>query len=88
MTRPRHALVSAAVVLVLLATGCARRPSVTQAAAPPPTGAPVAVAPAPAPIPVPEPPRAEPPAPAPAEPAPAPVVTARPVPQGRPERPV
>ena len=81
MTRPRHALVSAAVVLVLLATGCARRPSVTQAAAPPPTGAPVAVAPSPAPIPVPEPPRAEPPDPAPAEPAPAPVVTARPVPQ-------
>jgi len=80
MTRHRHALVSAAVVLLLFATGCARRPSVTQAAAPPPTGAPVAVAPAPQPEPAPAP--AVPPAPAPAEPAPAPapVVTARPDP--------
>jgi peptidoglycan-associated lipoprotein len=76
-TQHRHALVTAAVVLVLLATGCARRPSVTQAAAPPPTGAPVAVAPPPAPAPV-----AAPPAPAPAEAAPAPVTTARPAPQG------
>ena len=82
MTRHRHALVSAAVVLLLFATGCARRPSVTQAAAPPPTGAPVAVAPAPQPEPAPAPAPAAPPAPAPAEPAPAPapVVTARPDP--------
>ena len=75
-TKHRHVVVSAAVVLVLLATGCARRPALTQAAAPPPTGAPVAVAPAPAPAPAPV---AAPPAPAP-EPAPAPVAAARPAP--------
>src|SRR5437762_11436689 len=70
MTRPRHALVSAAVILALFVTGCAKQPAVTQAAAPPPTGAPVAAAPAP--------PVAA--APAPAAPAP-PVVTARPAPK-------
>src|SRR5438034_844024 len=48
MTRSRHALVSAAVILALFVTGCAKQPAVTQAAAPPPTGAPVAAAPAPA----------------------------------------
>jgi len=79
MTRYRHALLSVAVVLVLLATGCARRPAITQAAAPPPTGAPVAVAPPPpAPAPVVAPPA---PAPAPAAPTPAPVETARPAPK-------
>src|SRR5438034_216826 len=72
MTRSRHALVSAAVILALFITGCAKQPAVTQAAAPPPTGAPVAAAPAP--------PAAAAPAPAPAAPAP-PVVTARPAPK-------
>jgi len=76
MTRSRHALVSAAVILALFVTGCAKQPAVTQAAAPPPTDAPVAVAPAPpvaaAPAPT--------PAPAAPEPAP-PVVTARPAPK-------
>jgi len=72
MTRSRHALVSAAVILALFVTGCAKQPAVTQAAAPPPTGAPVAAAPAP--------PVAAAPAPAPAAPAP-PVVTARPAPK-------
>src|SRR5437867_12024348 len=72
MTRSRHALVSAAVILALFVTGCAKQPAVTLAAAPPPTGAPVAAAPAP--------PVAA--APAPAAPAPAPpVVTARPAPK-------
>ena len=75
-TKHRHAMVSAAVVLMLVATGCARRPSVTQAA-PAPTGPPVAVAPAPAPAPV----VAPPPAPAPVEAAPAPAVAARPAPK-------
>src|SRR5689334_2735481 len=75
-TKHRHAVVSAAIVLVLLATGCARRPAITQAAAPPPTGAPVAVAPPPAPAPV-----VAPPAPAPAPAAPAPVEAARPAPK-------
>ena len=72
MTRSRHALVSAAVILALFVTGCAKQPAVTQAAAPPPTGPPVAAAPAP--------PVAAAPAPAPAAPAP-PVVTARPAPK-------
>src|SRR5436309_5827379 len=72
MTRSRHALVSAAVILALFITGCAKQPAVTQAAAPPPTGAPVAAAPAP--------PAAAAPAPAPAAPAP-PAVTARPAPK-------
>ena len=67
MTRSRHALVSAAVILSLFVTGCAKQPAVTQAAAPPPTGAPVAAAPAP-------------PVAAAPEPAP-PVVTARPAPK-------
>ena len=67
MTRSRHALVSAAVILALFVTGCAKQPAVTQAAAPPPTGAPVAAAPAP-------------PVAAAPEPAP-PVVTARPAPK-------
>src|SRR5213079_1867539 len=46
MTRSRHALVSAAVILALFVTGCAKQPAVTQAAAPP--APPVAAAPAPA----------------------------------------
>jgi peptidoglycan-associated lipoprotein len=63
---------------VLLAAGCAKRPAMTQAAAPPPTGAAV-TAPAPAPAPTPAPPTAAapppavvaaPPAPAPPRPAP------------------
>src|SRR5438046_9153526 len=77
MTRSRHALVSAAVILALFITGCAKQPAVTQAAAPPPTGAPVAAAPAP--------PAAAAPAPAPAAPAP-PVVTARPAPRSEERR--
>src|SRR5439155_390768 len=78
MTRSRHALVSAAVILALFVTGCAKQPAVTQAAAPPPTGAPVAAAPAPPVAAAPAPPVAA--APAPAAPAP-PVVTARPAPK-------
>ena len=86
MRHARHAFLCAAVVLTLLATGCARRPSVTQAAAPPPTGG-VAAVPAPAPVPAapaPAPPASAPPAPAPpvqAAPVPAPVETARPAPK-------
>jgi peptidoglycan-associated lipoprotein len=69
---------------ILVATGCAKRPSLTQTAAPPPTGAAVTAPPAPAapPAPVappavtppPTPPAvaAAPPAPAPAPPRPAP----------------
>jgi len=76
MTRSRHpVLCFAGVVLAFLAIGCARRPSVTQAAAPPPTGGPVAVAPAPTPAPPPAPAAAEP------TPPPAPVETARPAPR-------
>ena len=73
-----------ALPLLLLATGCAKRPAVSQAAAPPPTGAvvaapPPAATPAPAPAPVVPPPAPAPvapptpapPAPAPARPAPA-----------------
>jgi peptidoglycan-associated lipoprotein len=81
MTRSRHSLLCfAAVVLVVVAFGCARRPSVTQVVAPPPTG-PIAVAPAP-PAPTPTPPAVQPP-PAAVEPppAPAPVETARPAPK-------
>jgi peptidoglycan-associated lipoprotein len=82
MTGSRAICACAALVLALSITGCARRPSVTQAAAPPPTAAvatapapaPAAVAPAPAPAPTAATP--EPPAPAPAAAA-----TARPAPQ-------
>jgi peptidoglycan-associated lipoprotein len=85
MTGSRALCACAALVLALSITGftgCARRPAVTQAAAPPPTAA-VATAPVPAPATV------APPAPAPAPaaatpepPAAAPAaVTARPAPQ-------
>ena len=87
MTRARHAFLYTAVALTLLATGCARRPAVTQAAAPAPTGG-VATVPAPAPVPAAPPaapPASAPPAPAapPAQaaPVPAPVETARPAPK-------
>jgi peptidoglycan-associated lipoprotein len=75
-----------ALALMLLAAGCAKRPALTQAAAPPPTAAavttpapappaPAPVAPTPAPAPPTPPPVAAappaPPAPAPARPAPA-----------------
>jgi len=80
MTRSRHAFVLAAIGLALLASACARRPSVTVAAAPAPT--------APAPVMAPAPPPAAAPAPAPAPvaptPAPAPAPAAAPA-QPRPE---
>jgi peptidoglycan-associated lipoprotein len=78
MTGSRALCACGALVLALWITGCARRPSVTQAAAPPPTAA-VATAPVPAPAavaPVPAAATPEPPAPAPAA-----AVTARPAPQ-------
>jgi peptidoglycan-associated lipoprotein len=84
MTRSHALCAGAALILALSITGCARRPAVTQVAAPPPTAAAVtAPAPAPAPAavapaPAPEPAPATPPPPA---PAPAPAVTARPAPQ-------
>jgi peptidoglycan-associated lipoprotein len=82
--RSSRAVLYTAVVLALFASGCAKRPAETQAAAPAPTGAPVAVAPAPAPAPAPVAPAPAPappaPAPAPVAPAPAPAETARPAP--------
>src|SRR6185312_12713976 len=74
MRRAGTALFSTAIVLALVAHGCAKTPSMIQASAPAPTAAP---APAPAP-----PPAAVVPAPAPvaAVAAPAPVATARPAP--------
>jgi peptidoglycan-associated lipoprotein len=64
-----------AVAVVLLSTplavGCAKRPSITQAAAPPPTGSTVTTPPAPAPV-APPPVAPPPAAPAPASPAPTP----------------
>jgi peptidoglycan-associated lipoprotein len=72
MRRAGTALFSTAIVLALVAHGCAKTPSMIQASAPAPTAAP---APAPAP------PRpAAVPAPAPVAPAPAPAATARPAP--------
>jgi peptidoglycan-associated lipoprotein len=68
------------VVPILLAAGCAKRPAMTQAAAPPPTGAAVTT-PAPA---VPPTPLAPPPGVA---PAPPPVVAATPPPAPAPPRP-
>ena len=80
-TRAHRALFYAAVVVILAAPGCAKRPAVTQASAPPPT---MQAAPAPAPAPAPPPVAAAPPAaaptPAPA-PAPPPAPTARPAPE-------
>jgi peptidoglycan-associated lipoprotein len=80
MTR-RAGCLALAPLLMLLAVGCAKRPALTQAAAPPPTAAavtapatppPAPVAPAPAPAPATPPPvAAAPPAPAPPAPAPA-----------------
>jgi peptidoglycan-associated lipoprotein len=78
MTRSRYALICAALALTFVAPGCAKRPSMNQAAAPPPVSGPVAVAPA---APAATPPAstpAAPPASAPAETAP--VTTARPAP--------
>jgi peptidoglycan-associated lipoprotein len=64
---------------MLLAAACAKRPAMTQTAAPPPTGAAVTAAPpAPAPAAPVAPPAAEPPA------TPAPVVAAPPAPAPRP----
>jgi peptidoglycan-associated lipoprotein len=81
MSGASHACVYAAVVLAVWAAGCAKRPSVTQAAAPPPTGS--AVAPVPAPAPAAAAPAAPPAAPpAAAAPTPAPAETARPAPRG------
>jgi peptidoglycan-associated lipoprotein len=82
LRRSHQAFLCAAVVLTVSATGCARRPSVTQAAAPPPTGSAVAAVPAPAPAPAA--PAAAPPPTAPSPqvaPVPAPVETARPAPR-------
>jgi peptidoglycan-associated lipoprotein len=72
-------------VLAMLAPGCAKRPALTQAAAPPPTGTaettppatPAPAVPAPAPAPV-APPAAAPPAAPPPVAAPAPAPPARP----------
>jgi len=84
MTMPRLFALCTGVALILglSFTGCARRPSVTQAAAPPPTGAATAPAPAPAAV-APSTAPAPAPAPAAAPPAPAPdtAATARPAPQ-------
>ena len=83
MRRAGTALFSTAIVLALVAHGCAKRPSMIQASAPAPTGTPAAAAP---PAPAPRPPAA---AQAPASPpvtavtpapAPAPAATARPAP--------
>jgi peptidoglycan-associated lipoprotein len=74
-------------LLLVLAPACAKRPALTQAAAPAPTGAVTAAPPAPAPAPAPE------PAPAPAAPvtpppaAPPPVTAAPPAPAPPPPRP-
>jgi peptidoglycan-associated lipoprotein len=80
----RRLQVLTVLLALMLAAGCAKRPALTQAAAPPPTGAATAAPPAPAPpaappaavAPTPPPPVAAAPPPAPA-PAPAP---ARPAP--------
>jgi peptidoglycan-associated lipoprotein len=68
MTLRTPYLVFALPLMLLLAAGCAKRPAITQAAPPPPTGAVVTAPPAPAPAPSPVVP---PPAPAPATPPPA-----------------
>ena len=78
MRRAGTALFSTAIVLALVAHGCAKTPSMIQASAPAPSGAPAAAAPPPpaavaAPAPAPAPPVA-------AAPAPAPAATARPAP--------
>jgi peptidoglycan-associated lipoprotein len=82
MTGSRALCACAALGLALSITGCARRPSVTQAAAPPPTAA-VATAPVPTPAAVAPAPTPAPAAATPEPPAPAPAVaaTARPAPQ-------
>jgi peptidoglycan-associated lipoprotein len=82
-TRLRSTLLVTAAILALVSTGCARRPALTQAAAPPPTAP---VAPAPAPAPAPPPVAAAPPPPAPA-PAPPPVAAAPPPPAPAPAAP-
>jgi peptidoglycan-associated lipoprotein len=65
-------------VLAMVAPGCAKRPALTQAAAPPPTGAAVTMPP-PAPAPAPPPPAPAPVVPpAPVAPAPPPPVVAAP----------
>jgi len=73
---PRRSRIALVLVLsMLLTTACAKRPALTEVAAPPPTGAAVTAPPAPAP-PVAPPPAAPPPVaaapPAPSAPAPAP----------------
>ena len=76
MRRASTALFSTAIVLALVAHGCAKTPSMIQASAPAPSGAPIAAAPPP-PAAVPAPAAPAPPAPA---VAPAPASTARPAP--------
>lgn len=75
--RPSRVVLYTAAVLALSAPGCAKRPALTQAAAPAPTGASTATAPAPAPASVAPAPA---PAPAPVAPAPAPLAAAPPAP--------
>jgi peptidoglycan-associated lipoprotein len=75
-----------ALPLMLLTASCAKRPALTQVAAPPPTGAAATTPPAPTPAPAPAPaPLAPPAAPAPA-PAPPPVAAAPPAPAPAPPR--
>jgi peptidoglycan-associated lipoprotein len=81
--KARRPQVAVVLLAMLLATACAKRPAMTQAAAPPPTGAAVtAPAPAPAPTPVAPPAPAQPATPPPvaAAPPPAPAPTTRPAP--------
>ena len=69
MTLRTPCLVFALPLMLMAAAGCAKRPAISQAAAPPPTGAAVTAPPAPAPAPAPS-PVVPPPAPAPATPPP------------------
>jgi peptidoglycan-associated lipoprotein len=72
MTRHSGLVAIVACLAALLAAGCAKRPAVTQAAAPPPTGAVAAQPAAPPPAPAPAPAPVTPPPPQAAAPAPAP----------------
>ncbi|OLB94467.1 MAG: peptidoglycan-associated lipoprotein [Candidatus Rokubacteria bacterium 13_1_40CM_68_15] len=71
------------VAIVLAVVGCAKRPALTQASAPAPTGMPQSVAPPPPATPIQESPAAAPAAPAPAPPPPA--VAAAPTPPAPPK---
>jgi peptidoglycan-associated lipoprotein len=79
MTRLSGLVVITLSLMALLITGCAKRPALSQAAAPPPTGAVTAQPPAPAPAP------AAAPAPAPVAPPPAAVPAPAPPAAPRPE---